>query len=166
MVYAIEAHQGVNHLYDGHPYSVHLFLVQEYCNKYVGAFLVDVAECIKDACWLHDVIEDCRKTYNDVKKEFGREVADLVYACTNDKGRTRAERAGQKYYEGIRDTPYAAFVKLCDRLANVRYSKDAKSEMLDKYREENEHFIKSLFPGEIPHPYAEMTVALQILLEA
>ena len=37
--------------------------------------------------------------------------AEIVYALTNDKGRTRKERAGEHYYAGIRETPYAPFVK-------------------------------------------------------
>ena len=48
--------------------------------------------------------------------------AEIVYALTNEKGRTRAERAGVKYYEGIRAVPYAPMVKLADRMANVRFS--------------------------------------------
>ena len=40
-----------------------------------------------------------------------------MYALTNEKGRTRAERAGVKYYEGIRAVPYAPMVKLADRMA-------------------------------------------------
>ena len=69
-------------------------------------------------------------TYNDVKKVAGSMLTEeqalmateIVYALTNDKGRSRAERAGEKYYQGIRETPYAPFVKLCDRLANITYS--------------------------------------------
>ena len=55
-------------------------------------------------------------------EEQAQMAAEIVYALTNDKGRTRAERAGEKYFQGIRSTPYAPFVKLCDRLANVTYS--------------------------------------------
>lgn len=80
---------------------------------------------------------------------------------SNEKGKTRAERANDKYYEGIRNTPGAVFVKLCDRIANVQYSKMTKSRMFEMYKKENLHFTKSLgfrndnaeFPG---HEYFEM----------
>ena len=62
------------------------------------------------ACWVHDVIEDCRETYNDVKNVLGERVADIAYALTNEKGKTRKERANDKYYEGIRNTPFALII--------------------------------------------------------
>ena len=51
-----------------------------------------------------------------------------------------------KYYEGIRNTAGAIFVKLCDRLANVKYSKDTNSRMLEVYKSEYSEFINALFP--------------------
>jgi hypothetical protein len=74
---------------------------------------------------------------------------EIVYALTNDKGRTRAERAGENYYKGIRETPYAPFVKLCDRLANVTYSCSIDSgtsgnRMREVYKHEMPHFLPAL----------------------
>ena len=102
-------------------------------------------EDVLNAVWLHDTIEDCRLTYNDILKISNEEVADLVYALTNEKGKNRAERANNKYYKGIRDLEYATFIKICDRLANVIYSRDTKSRMFDVYKNENEKFLKCLF---------------------
>jgi (p)ppGpp synthase/HD superfamily hydrolase len=39
------------------------------------------------AVWTHDVIEDCRQSYSDVKKALGESVAEIVYALTNEKGK-------------------------------------------------------------------------------
>jgi (p)ppGpp synthase/HD superfamily hydrolase len=103
---------------------------------------------LQDACliatWGHDLIEDCRVSYNDVKNHLGQEAADIIYAVTNEKGKNRSERANDKYYEGIRNTPGAVFVKLCDRIANVQYSKMTKSRMFEMYKKENENFITKL----------------------
>lgn len=63
---------------------------------------------------------------------------------TNEKGRTRKDRANDKYYEGIRNTPYAVFVKLCDRIANVQYGIENGGTMVEKYRTENRHFVQQL----------------------
>ncbi len=145
--FAIEAHQNVNHLYDGKPYSVHLALVAMYAQKYIDLILESQHSNVKCAAWLHDTIEDCRLTYNDIKKLAGEEVAELVFALTNEKGRTRADRANAHYYDGIQKTPFAKYVKMCDRLANARYSKDNHSRMVEVYRKENDHFIASVFPS-------------------
>ena len=75
---------------------------------------------------------------------------EIVYALTNDKGRTRAERAGERYYQGIRQTPYAPFVKLCDRLANITYSCSGVDgdniRMKQVYKDELPHFLEAINP--------------------
>jgi hypothetical protein len=108
--------------------------------------------------YYHDSIEDARLTYNDVMKVAKKLMSDeqalmateIVYALTNDKGRNRAERAGEKYYAGIRATPYAPFMKLCDRVANITYScagKDADNlRMKEVYKKEVPHFLASINP--------------------
>jgi hypothetical protein len=83
-------------------------------------------------------------SYNDVNVVLGTHVADLVYALTNEKGKTRKERANDKYYEGIRTEKYGVFIKMCDRIANVEYSKISGSRMFDVYKKENENFINKL----------------------
>ena len=130
---AHELHQSVNQTYgDNLPYGYHLDMVVEAISQYghlVCAREDDVLPLFF-AGFFHDSIEDARLTYNDVlhqarallTEEQALMATEIVYALTNDKGRTRAERAGEKYYKGIRETPYAPFVKLCDRLANVAYS--------------------------------------------
>lgn len=145
--FAIEAHDKVNHKYDGKPYSLHLYLVAYYCQKYIDIIPEQCQQRVLEAAWLHDTIEDCRLTYNDILKIAGQEVADIVYALSNEKGRTREERANDKYYEGIKNTPWATYVKLCDRLANVAYSKSTKSRMFEVYKKENENFLNKILPS-------------------
>ena len=99
--------------------------------------------CLR-ATWGHDLIEDCRVSYNDVVNVLGKEAADIVYSVTNEKGKNRHERANEKYYTGIRNTPGGVFVKLCDRIANVQYSKMTKSRMYEMYKKENENFERML----------------------
>jgi (p)ppGpp synthase/HD superfamily hydrolase len=164
--FAIEAHQKVNHLYDGKPYSLHLSMVAIYAIKYIDLVPESQYDNMTNAAWLHDTIEDCRLTYNDVKEVAGLEVAEIVYALSNEKGRNRKERASSKYYEGIRNVPFARFVKLCDRLANVKYSKDTNSKMISVYRKEHENFIESLIPaGSDKRHYQPMIAELEQLLK-
>ncbi len=158
---AHDLHQSVNQSYgDNLPYGYHLDMVVEGIRQF--GHLVCVRE--EDVLplffggYYHDSIEDARLTYNDVmhtaRKYLTEEQAlmatEIVYALTNDKGRNRSERAGEKYYEGIRTTPYAPFVKLCDRMANITFScsgTDAVNRhMRDVYRQEVPHFLSSINP--------------------
>lgn len=187
--WCIEKHNETNHMYDTYlPYEFHLRMVYN-----VGLKFKHLLDDTKDyytgepwrgpkqnqvtlrdtcllSCWGHDLIEDCRVSYNDVKDHLGQEVADIVYAVTNEKGKNRKERANDKYYEGIRNTPGAIFVKLCDRIANVQYSKMTGSRMFEMYKKENTEFTKALglrgdgveYPG---HEYYQMYKYLINLFE-
>lgn len=167
--YAIEKHASVNHEYDDKPYSVHLEMVFYIGIKFIHLVPVGWHETLLACCWLHDTIEDCRITYNDLVGQFNPTVANIVYALTNEKGKTRAERANDKYYEGIVNEENAVFVKLCDRIANVEYSKDRKSSMFEKYKAENRNFLikLGLYDDKNQHytnnKYLEMAVYLSEL---
>lgn len=94
------------------------------------------------AGYLHDVLEDTRKSYKDVKERFGEEVAELVYAVTNELGRNRKEKAA-KTYPKIRSTPGAVVLKLADRIANVQHGlvSGGKTEM---YQAEFAEFLDGI----------------------
>lgn len=156
---AHELHQSVNQTYgDDLPYGYHLDMVADGVCRFghlVCAREEDVVPLFFGS-YYHDSIEDARQTYNDVMatarrwmtEEQALMATELVYALTNEKGRTRAERAGERYYEGIRKTPYAPFVKLCDRLANTTYScsedDNDNTRMREVYKGEMPHFLASL----------------------
>jgi (p)ppGpp synthase/HD superfamily hydrolase len=158
--YAIKCHESTNHKYDNKPYSVHLQMVVDAAEKYIHHIYDFHRDMVVAACWLHDVIEDCRKTYNDIRKDFSGDVAEIVYAVTNEKGRTRKDRANEKYYEGIKATPYAVFVKVCDRLANVRYSVENNSNMVSAYRKEFKEFEEALNDGTYKEMFWEIAELL------
>lgn len=139
--FAVKHHQETNHRYNDHPYDYHLNMVYEYGLKYIALLPDHLKESCLSACWTHDLIEDCRVTYSDIKNELGEEVAEITYALTNEKGRNRREQANDKYYEGIRNTHGATFVKLCDRLANVAYSKKTNSSKLQMYKKDEVNFF-------------------------
>lgn len=149
----IDNHKNTNHFYDNHPYEYHLNKTVEEFESWkhllpINLFSknsVDITlNVIKIACYGHDLIEDTRTSYSECKKQLGPEVADIIYAVTNEKGRNRKEKANDKYYEGIKNTKGAVFVKLCDRLANVKYSKEQNSPMFKKYQEEHSNFLKQM----------------------
>ncbi|MBQ9665045.1 MAG: hypothetical protein IJV33_01045 [Bacteroidaceae bacterium] len=156
---AHQLHASVNQTYDKvHPYAFHLDMVADSVYKYGHLVCADEHDVLPlfFGAYYHDSIEDARLTYNDVTKtarqymdeQQAHMAAEVVYALTNDKGRTRAERAGERYYQGIRETPYAPFVKLADRLANITYScthgNDANAHMKAVYRQELPHFLSAI----------------------
>lgn len=162
--WCIDQHKKTNHQYDLYlPYEFHLrmgvnvyedfkHLLDDEVDYFTGEKYVgkrgDETVTLRTACYKaicgHDLIEDTRTSYNEAVNHLGQEAADIIYAVTNEKGKNRAERANSKYYEGIRNTKGAIFVKLCDRIANVQYSKMTKSRMFDVYRKENDHFLEEL----------------------
>lgn len=158
IAFAINAHQSTNHYYDGNPYVLHLQHVVYFAMKYSECVVPDAMRDILESCWLHDVIEDCRITYSDVRKIAGQNVADIVYAVTNEKGKNRFERANEKYYEEIKKITWAKYVKLCDRLANVSYSNETRSQKLNMYKQDHEKFVSSLFydPAYYKEPLEEL----------
>ncbi len=158
MEYARKCHEETNHSYDGQPYTVHLKMTYD-CGVQFKHLLPSINDEIValSACSTHDVIEDCRQSYNNVKDVCGESVADIVYALTNEKGKNRKERANDKYYEGIRNTPNAIFVKLCDRIANVRYSKEKGSRMFELYKKEHKHFCDQLYDDKLKPMFDELS---------
>lgn len=160
--YAIDCHNSTNHLYDGQPYEFHLEMVKNVAVEFKHLVPKEKLDVVYAACWCHDVMEDTRQTYNDVKKATNLEVAEIVYALTNEKGKNRKERANEKYYTGIRNTPYAVFVKLCDRIANAQYSLQKGGRMLELYRKEQPYFHQAL--SDPHHYYREMWDYLDALL--
>jgi len=140
-----EQHKSTNHFYDKYlPYEFHLNMVAQAGEDFMYLISNSNIESVRLALKGHDLIEDTRVSYNDVSKVLGTQAADIIYAVSNEKGKNRKERANEKYYAGIRAIPYAVFVKLCGRIANVQYSKMTKSRMYEMYKKENDNFIKEL----------------------
>tara|TARA_B100000700_G_scaffold172659_1_gene190742 strand:+ start:5683 stop:7428 length:1746 start_codon:yes stop_codon:yes gene_type:complete len=83
---------------------------------------------------LHDTIEDTKATYDSVKKEFGKEVADLVDGVTKISAleekaleNSRAENLRKLILATSKDIR-VLLVKLADRLHNMRTIQSLKDE--------------------------------------
>ena len=169
---AFQIHDDVNQKYDHVlPYGFHLKMVASFVSRY--GYLVAESEAdilvLYGSAYLHDTIEDARMTYNDIvkfiddfrvgslvlpeeiKRKLGEQVPEIVYALTNEKGRNRKERANETYYKGIRDTRFASFIKMCDRLANIQYTMMFvfANRMLEVYRREYPESIRSISEGSV-----------------
>jgi len=139
---AIALHGSIGQMYGAYPYHKHLEMVEEVGLKYAHLIPAElstnpsVVEGVFCAIWLHDVLEDCptKINYTQIKNQFGVNVAEVVFALTTPKGRNRNEKHSSEYYKDMRYTEHATFVKLCDRIANVKFSIETNSSKLEMYK--------------------------------
>lgn len=144
-----------------HPYSFHLELVSKQAYLFKKLVSKDDFGSVVAGCWGHDLIEDARLTYNDIKDMVGESIADIVYCCTEEKGKNRGERHSQKFFDELKENELAIFVKLCDIIANVKYSLLTNSSMYSKYQKEFPKLKSNIYLDK----YEEMFNYLQRLLE-
>ncbi len=111
--FAAVAHKNQYRKFPAHvPYFTHLAVV---CLTLSAA---DYSEDVIVAGALHDLLEDTSKTENDIEKEFGKNVLDLVIAVTEHKKLPWKERK-EKYIEQLSETSEEAkAVSAADLLAN------------------------------------------------
>lgn len=159
--FGTQVHADAAHRYDEYPYSYHLSSVAKWVRAFNRLLSPEEAEIAEAAAWVHDAIEDARQTYNDVSAATSTEVADIAYALTTEKGRSRSARASHAYYSGIRANRVATFVKLADRLSNVEHSVSSKSRMASVYQKELPTFLSKILGGDYnSHEFAPMAKRL------
>ena len=131
------------------PYSFHLEMVLKQAEKFILLCIPDadylIYRNVAIGCVGHDSIEDARITYNDVVEQFGEEVADIIFLCTEMRGRNRKERKNDVFYNELKTNKLAVFVKLCDILANVTFSLLSNSDMFAKAKEEYPNIKSHLY---------------------
>ncbi len=86
------------------------------------------------AAYLHDVIEDCKVTYEELKEEFNEDIADLVNEVTHE-----GEKNAHGYYFPRLKTKRGIILKFADRLSNI-----SRMEAWDEERKE-QYLRKSKF---------------------
>lgn len=158
----INAHNMTNQRYDGKPYSFHLASTVEQFHKFKYLIPDEHWDHVEAELWGHDGIEDARLTFNDVKQILNEQVAEGCYTMTNDKGRTRKDRAGKAYYDGLAADEFGEFKKMCDRLANVENSISNGHSMMGAYTKELDDFESKLRTH--GDKYKDMWDALKILI--
>lgn len=118
-VYAATAHQGMTRR-SGEPYLIHPLAV--------AWILTDMRldATIVAAGLLHDVVEDTKNTVDDIRREFGQEVARIVDGVTKisklnfSSATERAASNMRKMILAMLTDLRVILVKLADRLNNMR----------------------------------------------
>lgn len=111
--YAVAAHEGQKRKKSVIPYIYHPL------NLACHALSMDIVEDeIIAACLLHDVVEDCKKTVDElpVNDETKELVRLLTCEKTTDDNR---EKILESYYRAIEANPKAALIKCMDRCNNL-----------------------------------------------
>jgi (p)ppGpp synthase/HD superfamily hydrolase len=143
--YIHKAHATAKNRYGSHTYSYHLKAVDKIIKQFIYYIPISKRDIVRCGGIGHDVIEEARQSYNDVKKVSNKEIAELVFVLTDLRGRTREERHSGEYYKCIKETPYATFIKLADRISNIEESINTNSRFLKKYKTEHKEFKNSLY---------------------
>jgi len=118
-LFAYEKHFGQRRL-TGEDYIVHPLNVA-YILSDINADAATICAAI-----LHDTIEDCDCTYEEVEKKFGKEVADLVNGVTKiNKLKFTCDNEAmianhRKILVGLSEDVRILIIKLADRLHNMR----------------------------------------------
>jgi (p)ppGpp synthase/HD superfamily hydrolase len=158
---------------DNLPYSFHLKSVVAQANRYFPinyekidpeTFFPDVIthkNYVIIAAAGHDLIEDARLTYNDITTFTSSFTADIIYACTEEKGKNRKERHSDKFFNDLSMNRWAVYIKLCDVMANSLFSLLVGSGMYEKYKIEFPNLYNKLYkPNEFDHLWNDLKIIL------
>lgn len=127
IIYAVEKHSGQLRKGTVIPYIVHPMEVMAILNEMRAGMTVMIAGV------LHDTVEDTSATIDDIIREFGEDVADLVGNHTEDKSKTWFQRKSLGLKELAEGSFQLKCLVLADKLSNVR-------NMARDYRLEGEEY--------------------------
>jgi guanosine-3',5'-bis(diphosphate) 3'-pyrophosphohydrolase len=150
--YALERHAGQLRKDNSTPYIVHPFRV--------FLWLADEAkiydEKVLAAAFLHDLIEDTTTDYDDINKEFDKEIADIVSVLTKDKSlpeRIRERRFNEKLANADWKAKVVKLADVYDNLCDMENWNINKMEKLSKLKEKREQlkFVGRNLPDKYEH---------------
>lgn len=144
LAYQLARVKHINQKYGEQPYWKHLKDVYKEIWENLEHIPQELQERLLISAPLHDILEDTDISYDEIKREFGLDVAECVYAVTDELGRNRRERK-RKSYPKLRDYGPAHFLKIADRKANIKSCiKEEKFGMFLMYRKEQKDFVANV----------------------
>lgn len=124
--FASKAHYGTTRKGSKTPFILHPLEAAS-----IVARLTDDTDLIIAAI-LHDTIEDTDTTYEDVKKEFGKKIADIVKGESEDKSKTWQERKAHTLNTLKNEHLDIKIVAMGDKLSNMRSMANDYAKIGDK----------------------------------
>ena len=133
--YAEKCYNDANCTYgdDGGSYMIHIRMVVDFLYKHGDVFKTagDTINTI-GAAYCHDLMEDAKQTYNDIKKVGGKNVADITLDVTDVPAENRLMKHLLTMGKTVRN--YRAIIlKMADIYCNAKFSKESNSSMYPKY---------------------------------
>jgi guanosine-3',5'-bis(diphosphate) 3'-pyrophosphohydrolase len=124
---AVEAHKTMRRK-SGEPYILHPLAVAKICVEEIG---LGIRSSI--CALLHDTVEDTDITLDDIKREFGEEIARIVDGLTKisnvmDTNSSQQAENFKKILLTLTDDPRVILIKLADRIHNMRTLDSLKRE--------------------------------------
>ena len=101
---------------DGEPYINHPV---EVANILTGVGELTDPDVIT-AALLHDTVEDCDVSFEEIEERFGSQVAGYVRELTDDKSLPKAERKRLQVEHAPHLSDGAKLIKLADKISNIR----------------------------------------------
>jgi len=144
--FATQAHQriGQRRKYTNQPYELHLGAVAKLIEE-----VVDDPEMVA-AAWLHDTVEDTPATLDDIEKNFGVTVAELVEELTDISMASDGNRATRKELDRLhiaQASTRAKTVKLADLIDNCKDIRKNDERFARVYLSEMGALLKVLSEG-------------------
>lgn len=140
--FAAKAHAGQARKYNGTPYILHPMRVAGRVT-----LLPDTNERHIAAAWLHDVVEDCGVTPEQLTAEFDPLVASLVMQLTNPSIGSPLRRAERKVMDrehvGAASTT-AKRIKLLDRIDNCNEMTSEDGKFIELYARESHDLLQAI----------------------
>jgi (p)ppGpp synthase/HD superfamily hydrolase len=139
-VFAAKKHSNQFRKGSGEPYIVHprgVFKILR--NLKINDIQILVA------AYLHDTLEDTDATYNEIKKEFSQEVADIVKDLTNNP--KEIDKIGKPEHllnKMLKISNGALVIKLADRLQNLSDMSSVNKSFANKMWIQTTYIIKNL----------------------
>jgi (p)ppGpp synthase/HD superfamily hydrolase len=147
VAFAARAHQGQLRKDGATPYVSHVFRV---CLVLRHVFGIDDRQALMAAA-LHDTVEDTNTDFDDLKENFGEEVATWVAALSKDK-RLPEEQREPAYAEALARAPWQVKTcKLADVYDNVMDSLNSEPRQRAHVLKRAHYYLDALKPN-LPEP--------------
>ena len=97
-----------------HPFTVGMILQRNNCD-----------EDIVTAGILHDVVEDTKYSFDDIEKDFGKQIRDYVYDASEPDKSLEWEDRKQHTIDQIKNAPLGSkLIVACDKISNLEDLED------------------------------------------
>lgn len=144
--FAAHKHLNQRRKYTGEPYFLHCYEVAN-----IVTWAAEYDENMIAAAFLHDVVEDCEVTIEDIQYQFGEDIATLVDELTDISTLCHGNRTVRKEIDRLhiaKASPRAKTIKLADCISNTSSIREYDPRFAKIYLAEKRELLKVLVDGD------------------